>query len=70
MSDTTLSKELLVAHKTFRLTLDDLEKLTINAMKSAFLPYNRRIEVIYNVIKPGFVKARQRAKRKGRQREA
>lgn len=69
MSDTTLSKELLVAHKTFRLTLDDLEKLTINAMKSAFLPYNRRIEVIYNVIKPGFVKARQRAKRKGRQRE-
>jgi len=70
MSDTTLSKELLVAHRTFRLTLDDLEKLTINAMKSAFLPYNKRIEVIYNVIKPGFVQARQRAKRKGRQREA
>jgi len=70
MSDTTLSKELMAAQKAFRLTLDDLEKLTINAMKSAFLPYNRRIEVIYDLIKPGYAKARQRLKRKGRQREA
>jgi hypothetical protein len=27
-------------------------------MKSAFLPYNRRIQVIYDVIKPGYAAAR------------
>lgn len=64
MSDTTMTKELNVAHKTFKLTLDDLEKITINAMKSAFIPYNRRIRIIYDVIKPGFAKARQAHGRK------
>jgi adenosine deaminase len=63
MSDTTMTKEFRLAHRTFRLGLDDLEKLTINAMKSAFVPYNRRIALIYDVIKPGYAKARQRLKR-------
>lgn len=64
MSDTTMTKELYLAHKVFKLGLDDLEKITINAMKSAFIPYNRRIRIIYDVIKPGYVKARQRLSRK------
>ncbi len=64
MSDTTMTKELYIAHKIFKLGLDDLEKITINAMKSAFIPYNRRIKIIYDVIKPGYVKARQRLSRK------
>jgi adenosine deaminase len=63
MSDTSMTKEFRIAHSTFRLGLDDLEKLTINAMKSAFLPYNRRITLIYDIIKPGYAKARQRLKR-------
>ena len=42
------------------MTLDDLEKLTINAMKSAFLPYNKRIQIIYDVIKPGYAAARKK----------
>jgi len=63
MSDTTMTKEFKVAHKVFKLTLDDLEKITINAMKSAFVPYNRRIKLIYDVIKPGYNKARQRLKK-------
>ena len=63
MSDTTLSKEYKLAAQAFKLTVDDLEKLTINAMKSAFVPYNRRIRMIYDVIKPGYVKVRQRRKR-------
>jgi adenosine deaminase len=66
MSDTTLSKEFLAAHRAFDLTLEDLEKLTINAMKSAFLPYNKRIGIIYDVIKPGFARARKPAARKTR----
>ncbi len=66
MSDTTMTKEFKIAHQAFKLGLDDLEKITINSMKSAFIPYNRRIQVIYDVIKPGYVKARaQLKKRKG-----
>jgi adenosine deaminase len=60
MSDTTMTKEFKIAVRAFRLTLQDLEKLTINAMKSAFQPYNRRIRLIYDVIKPGYAKARLR----------
>jgi adenosine deaminase len=63
MSDTTMTKEFKIAHQVFKLGLDDLEKLTINAMKSAFIPYNRRLELIYRTIKPGYTKARQRMKR-------
>src|SRR5215831_60092 len=65
MSDTTMTKELLLAHRAFKLSVDDMEKLAINAMKSAFLPYKRRIQLIYDVIKPGFAKVRT-AKKKAR----
>jgi adenosine deaminase len=58
MSDTTMTKELRLAHELFDLDLDDIEKITINAMKSAFLPYKQRIDMIYGVIKPGFAAAR------------
>ena len=58
MSDTTLSKEFEAAAETFGLSLDDFEKLTINAMKSAFLPYDQRLEFIYSAIKPGYAKIR------------
>ncbi|HEY9189092.1 MAG TPA: adenosine deaminase [Ignavibacteria bacterium] len=54
MSNTTLSNEFKLASLAFNLTFEDLEKLTINAMKSAFIDYQRRINVIYNIIKPGF----------------
>jgi len=66
MSNTTMTKELKIAHQVFRLGLDELEKITINAMKSAFIPYNRRIQIIYDVIKPGYSRARAKLrKRKG-----
>jgi len=58
MSDTSMSKEFTAAADTFGLGLDDLERLTINAMKSAFLPYDKRIDFIYSVIKPGYAKVR------------
>jgi adenosine deaminase len=58
MSNITLTDEYHTAAEMFGLTLDDLEKLTINAMKSAFMPYKRRIACIYEKIKPGFATAR------------
>ncbi|HKV24101.1 MAG TPA: adenosine deaminase [Candidatus Acidoferrum sp.] len=58
MSDTSMTKEFQAAAETFGLGLDDFEKLTINAMKSAFLPYDKRIEFIYKVIKPGYARYR------------
>ena len=64
MSDTTMTKEFMIARRVFKLDLPDLEKLTINAMKSAFIPYNRRLELIYNVIKPGYAKAKRHLRSK------
>jgi adenosine deaminase len=59
MSNTTMTKEYMIAHKVFRLDLDDMEKLAINAMKSAFIPYNDRIRVIYDTIKPAYARVRK-----------
>jgi adenosine deaminase len=59
MSRTTMTKEFEAAAETFGLTLDDFEKITINAMKSAFLPYKVRCDFIYSAIKPGYARSRQ-----------
>jgi adenosine deaminase len=40
------------------LDLADVEKLTINAMKSAFVGYDDRLALIYDAIKPGFARLR------------
>ena len=56
MSDTSMTKEFLTAVKYFDLTLEDIEKITINSMKSAFIHYDDRLHYIYNVIKPGYKK--------------
>jgi adenosine deaminase len=58
MSNTTMTKEFEAAAETFGLKLEDFEKITINAMKSAFLPYDQRIHLIYSVIKPGYARIR------------
>ena len=54
MSDTNMTKEFLTAIEYFNLNLEDIEKITINSMKSAFIPYKERLHYIYNIIKPGF----------------
>jgi adenosine deaminase len=58
MSDTTMSKEFQAAADVFDLSIDDFEKITINAMKSAFLPYQQRCDFIYSTIKPGYARIR------------
>jgi adenosine deaminase len=63
MSNITLTDEYQTAADVFDLKLDDLEKLAINAMKSAFMPYKKRIAIIYDKIKPGFAAAREELKK-------
>ncbi len=58
MSGTDLSKEMELAVKHFGLRCADLERITINAMKSAFIGYDARVKLIYDVIKPGYAQAR------------
>jgi adenosine deaminase len=61
MSRTSMTQEFEAAADTFGLTLDDFEKITINAMKSAFLPYRKRCDLIYSMIKPGYASIRKSA---------
>ncbi len=58
MSDTTMTKETTLAAELFDLTLDELEKLSLNAIKSAFISFDQRLAIIFNFIRPGFAAAR------------
>ncbi|MGB3605000.1 MAG: adenosine deaminase [Gordonia sp. (in: high G+C Gram-positive bacteria)] len=54
MSNTTMSREFLVLHEQFGYGWADFERFTVNAMKSAFIPFDQRLRLIDDVIKPGF----------------
>jgi adenosine deaminase len=49
-----MTNEFMTAIKNFNLNLDDVEKISLNAMKSAFIPYKERLHYIYSIIKPGY----------------
>ncbi|WP_425474886.1 adenosine deaminase [Nocardioides cheoyonin] len=49
MSRTSMTSEMWGLVEAFGYTLADLEKLTVNAMKSAFYPYDQRVEVIHRI---------------------
>jgi len=61
MSCTSMTQEFAAAADAFGLSLDDFEKITINAMKSAFVPYDQRCDFIYSIIKPGYARIRKSA---------
>ncbi len=60
MSGTTMTNECMLATEYFGLNLDDIEKLTINAMKSAFIHNQERLDYIYKVIKPGYLRMKEK----------
>jgi len=53
MSRTSMTAEMIGVVEAFGWGLADLEKLTVNAMKSAFIPYDQRVELIH-AIKDGY----------------
>jgi adenosine deaminase len=61
MSHTSMTQEFEAAAETFGLTLSDFERITINSMKSAFLPYDQRYDMIFSVLKPGYARIREAA---------
>jgi adenosine deaminase len=54
MSDTTMSQEMLRLVEAFGYGWSDLERFTINAMKSSFIPFRERLALIDEVIKPRY----------------
>ena len=54
MSDTTMSMEMLRLVEAFGYGWSDLARFTINAMKSSFIPFDERLAIIDEVIKPRF----------------
>ncbi|HUC24663.1 MAG TPA: adenosine deaminase [Streptosporangiaceae bacterium] len=58
MSGVSLSSEFHALSEAFGYAWPDVEWLTINAMKSAFAPFDERLWIIDTVIKPGFAELR------------
>ncbi|MDT0185205.1 adenosine deaminase [Microbacterium sp. ARD31] len=54
MSGTSMTEEMFGLVEAFGYTLADLRWFTINAMKSAFLPFDERLAIIDEVVKPGY----------------
>ncbi len=54
MSDTSMTEEMARLVEAFDYDLAKLRWLTLNAMKSAFLPFDERLALIDDVIKPGY----------------
>jgi adenosine deaminase len=54
MSDTSMSLEMYRLVEAFGYGWSDLERFTINAMKSAFIPFDERLAIIDEVIKPRY----------------
>ena len=53
MSGVTLSSEFEALDQAFGIGLGEMEWLTINALKSAFAPFDERLRLINEVVKPG-----------------
>ena len=58
MSNTDLTKEMTIACREYGFGLRDLEKITLNAMKSAFIHHDRKLKIIYDVIKKQYSEIR------------
>ena len=63
MSGVSATSELAALDEAFNLGLGEMEWLTINALKSAFAPFDERLRLINEVVKPGYAHLRAEALR-------
>jgi adenosine deaminase len=61
MSNVSMSSEMQALDEAFGIGLGEMEWLTINAMKSAFAPFDERLRLIDEIVKPGYAHLRQTA---------
>ena len=61
MSQINLSDEFSSMVSTFGWDLADMEWVTLNAIKSAFLPFDGRLRIINQQVKPGYARLRAEA---------
>ena len=54
MSRTSMSNEMSECVKSFGWKFADLQRVTVNALKSSFIPFEERLEVIEKVVKPAY----------------
>ena len=54
MSDTSMNNEMIACHEAFGWGLDDMQWLTVNAVKSAFASFPERIKIIDGIVKPRY----------------
>jgi adenosine deaminase len=54
MSGTSMTQEFTALSEAFDYDLTDFAWFTVNAMKSAFIPFDERLALINDVIKPGY----------------
>ena len=55
MSATSMSREMTELVTTFNWSFLDLQRVTINALKSSFIPFEERLAIIETVIKPSYL---------------
>jgi adenosine deaminase len=56
MSGVSLSSELAALVDAFGYGWAEIEWLTLNAMKSSFWPFDQRLRIINDLIKPGYAR--------------
>jgi adenosine deaminase len=56
MSGTSMSREMALLVEAFGYGWAEMQWFTINAMKSAFIPFDERLSIINEVIKPAYAK--------------
>ena len=54
MSRTSMSNEMSECVKSFGWKFADLQRVTVNALKSSFIPFEERLEIIEKVVKPSY----------------
>ena len=54
MSRTSMSNEMSECVKSFGWKFADLQRVTVNALKSSFIPFEERLEIIEKVVKPAY----------------
>ncbi len=60
MSGVSMSSEFAALDEAFGIGLGEMEWLTLNGMKSAFAPFDERLRIINEVVKPGYARLRSR----------